>query len=168
MAVDGNVAAIVGSSLTFAGIVATAYFADRRAKRNADLERARLDAQGREAQQQAAKADSSTAFAQNIELNEYVDKRIADKTAELRRDVADLKRALGWMHRWVQRIRRAITEYMRDVELTWPAGASHPPPSAHILELLDEENLDDTLTNDIVRRMSADSHTDPAAAAADD
>jgi hypothetical protein len=162
MEVDGNVAAIIGSVFTFAGIVATAYFADRRAKRNADLERARLDAEGRTTAQQNAAATNTTAFAQNLELNEYVDKRIADRTAELRRDVADLKRALGWMHRWVQRIRRAITEYMRDVEVTWPTGSTHAPPSSdHILELLDEENLDDTLTNDIVRRMAADSRTDP-------
>ena len=159
MEVTGDTTAILATAGTFAGIVVTAYFADRRAKRNAELERAKLEAAAREERAQREQATDAGQFAQNLDLNRYIDARVDERTKTLRQDVSDLKKALGWMHRWVQRIRRAITEYMRDVEATWPTGASQAPPSSdHILELLDEDNLDDTLTNDIVRRMSAESH----------
>lgn len=151
MAVDGNVAAIIGSSLTFLGIVATAYFADRRAKRNADLERARLDAEGRTTAQQNAAASSSTAFAQNLDLNRYIDERVDDRTKALREELSAVKGVVGSLYGRLNRIREAVHKHVLEWRAAW-GKQDHPPALAPIIrEIMDEEYDYDTMTPEMIR-----------------
>jgi hypothetical protein len=151
MAVDGNVAAIIGSVFTLAGIVVTAYFADRRAKRNAELERARLDAEGRTAAQQSAAATSSVAFAQNLDLNRYIDERVDERTKALRDELSAVKGVVGSLYGRLNRIREAVHKHVLEWRAAW-GKQEHPPAlSPTIREIMDEEYDYDTMTPEMIR-----------------
>ena len=151
MVVDGNTAAVIATVGTFAGIAVTAYFADRRAKRNADLERARLDAEGRTTAQQNAVMNGSTAFAQNLDLNRYIDERVDERTKALREELSAVKGVVGSLYGRLNRIREAVHKHVLEWRAAW-GKQDHPPALSHtIREIMDEEYDYDTMTAEQIR-----------------
>ncbi|PZE66880.1 hypothetical protein [Curtobacterium sp. MCBD17_021] len=151
MAVDGNVAAIVGSVLTLAGIVVTAFFADRRAKRNAELEQARLAADERQKQREREQAADAGAFAQNLDLNRYIDARVDERTKALRDELSALKGVVGSLYGRLNRIREAVHKHVLEWRAAW-GKQEHPPAlSPTIREIMDEEYDYDTMTPEMIR-----------------
>jgi hypothetical protein len=151
MAVDTGTAQVIGTVGLFLGALATAYFADRRAKRNADLERARLDAEGRTAAQQNAVANGTAAFAQNLDLNRYIDDRVDERTKALREELSAVKGVVGSLYGRLNRIREAVHKHVLEWRAAW-GKQEHPPAlSPTIREIMDEEYDYDTMTAEQIR-----------------
>ena len=158
MEVTGDTTGIVAATLTFAGIFVTALFADRRAKRNAELERVRLEAADRQAQrqreleQQTSQREANAGeFAQNLDLNRYIDARVDERTKALREELSAVKGVVGSLYGRLNRIREAVHKHVLEWRAAW-GKQEHPPVLSPIIrEIMDEEYDYDTMTPEMIR-----------------
>jgi hypothetical protein len=158
MEVTGDTTGIVAAVLTFGGVVVGGFFADRRAKRNADLEQARLAADERQKQRErdqelAASQREANAgeFAQNLDLNRYIDKRVDERTKALRDELSAVKGVVGSLYGRLNRIREAVHKHVLEWRAAW-GKQEHPPAlSPTIREIMDEEYDYDTMTPEMIR-----------------
>lgn len=158
MEVTGDTTAVVATVGTFFGILVTAYFADKRAKRNADLELARLDAADRQAERQreqeqrdSQRAADAGEFAQNLDLNRYIDARVDERTKALREELSAVKGVVGSLYGRLNRIREAVHKHVLEWRAAW-GKQEHPPAlSPTIREIMDEEYDYDTMTAEQIR-----------------
>lgn len=146
MALDlGGIGILAGGILTPAAV---AYiggkFADRSAQRAARIE-----------EKKANDSHSTDTFAQNIELNKYIDERIRVATLDLRQELGEVKRLVGSLHGKLLRTREAVRDYIRDVRAQWGKSEQPPPLDDHLLELLGEDGIEDTYTADQIRKIVA-------------
>jgi hypothetical protein len=156
--VTGDTTAVLATVGTFAGIFVTAFFADRRAKRNAELERARLEAADRQAerqrlqdQQASQRAADAGEFAQNLDLNRYIDTRVDERTKALREELSAVKGVVGSLYGRLNRIREAVHKHVLEWRAAW-GKQEHPPTLSPIIrEIMDEEYNYDTMSAEQIR-----------------
>lgn len=151
--IDGSTAAVIGSVLVLAGTIVTVRGADRRGKAEAERQAA-----GDEQTADAAR------FAQTVDLTRYIREQVKEETKGIREELADVKRLVGTLHGRLSRTREAVRDYIRQVRSLWGRSEQPPPVDGHLLELLGEDDVDDTWTAQRIADIVAENQnrTDPA------
>jgi uncharacterized protein HemX len=110
--------------------------------------------------------ESKNQFAQSMELQRYIDDRVAQATeaatAPLRQELASVKALVGSLHGRISRTREAVRDYIRLVRAQWGKSDQPPPVDGHLLELLGDE-FDDTFTAEQVKQIVQDTPPSPTA-----
>lgn len=112
------------------------------------------------AKRSARNDETKTQFQQNMELQRYIDDRVAVATQPLRDELEGVKRLVGSLHGRLSRTREAVRDYIRQVRALWGKADQPPPIDGHLLELLGEDDFDDTFTAEQVRRIVQDTPTE--------
>lgn len=147
--IDGGVSGVVVGALALAGVVFTTIRADRAGKRAAAATESKSESE-----------HELGVTAQAKEFQAYVQAEVkaavATATADLRLEVAELRRGLGLIRGRVRHLRRAFREYVQTVEQTWGTPEGPPKMSTEIHAMLYDDDLldlEDTLTGDDARAL---------------
>lgn len=151
MEVNGGLLALLGLALTFIGPIIVANLAQRSAAKNTEIQAKAEENRVNEAMKEA----SGGTFSQQFELQKYIDtvveKAVEKATAELRTELADVKKAFRSAVGELALLKAWARNYIRQVLRTWNNTPTPPKIDPSIVQLIIDDDFNGTLSNEDVQ-----------------